>query len=65
MRELRNGTKIIGIDHGYGNIKSASTVTPSGILKYDTEPIFSGNVLEFDGMYYKFGEGHKEFSRNR
>ena len=45
MRELRNGTKIIGIDHGYGNIKSASTVTPSGILKYDTEPIFSGNVL--------------------
>ena len=61
MRELRNGTKIIGIDHGYGNIKSASTVTPSGILKYDTEPIFSGNVLEFDGMYYKFGEGHKEF----
>lgn len=61
MKELRNGTKIIGIDHGYGNCKSASTVTKTGIYKYDTEPIFSGNVLEFDGKFYKFGEGHKEF----
>lgn len=61
LKELKNGTKIIGIDHGYGNIKSASTVTVSGILKYDTEPIFSGNVLEFNGKYYKFGDGHKEF----
>lgn len=61
MRELRNGTKIIGIDHGYGNCKSASTVTKTGIYKYDTEPIFSGNVLEFEGKFYKFGEGHKEF----
>lgn len=61
MRELRNGTKIIGIDHGYGNCKSASSVTKTGIYKYDTEPIFSGNVLEFEGKFYKFGEGHKEF----
>lgn len=61
MRELRNGIKIIGIDHGYGNCKSASTVTKTGIYKYDTEPIFSGNVLEFNGKFYKFGEGHKEF----
>ena len=61
MRELSNGTKIIGIDLGYGNCKSASTVTKTGIYKYDTEPIFSGNVLEFDGKFYKFGEGHKEF----
>ena len=28
MKELRNGIKIIGIDHGYGNIKTANTVTP-------------------------------------
>ena len=32
MKELRNGIKIIGIDHGYGNIKTASTVTPTGIM---------------------------------
>lgn len=36
--------KVIGIDHGYGNIKTASTCTPTGITAYDTEPIFSENI---------------------
>ena len=61
MRELKNGIKIIGVDTGYGNIKTSSTVTKSAITVYDTEPIFSGNVLEYDGKYYRFGEGHKSF----
>lgn len=61
MRELKNGIKIIGVDTGYGNIKTCSTVTKSAINVYDTEPIFSGNVLEYDGKYYRFGEGHKPF----
>lgn len=61
MRELKNGTKIIGIDHGYGNIKTANTVTPTGITTYTSEPTFSGNILKYEGMYYRIGEGHKEF----
>ena len=61
MRELKNGTKIIGVDTGYGNIKSANTVTPTGFIEYDTPPIFSGNILEYNGKYYRFGEGHKNF----
>ena len=61
MKELKNGVKIIGVDHGYGNIKTANTVTPTGIHVYDTEPIFQGNILEYNGKYYRFGEGHKEF----
>lgn len=61
MRELKDGTYIIGVDHGYGNIKTANTVTPTGIQAYDTEPIFQGNVLEYGGKYYRFGEGHKNF----
>ena len=60
MRELRN-TKIIAVDHGYGNMKTASTVTPTGIKAYETEPIFTGNILEYNGIYYRIGEGHKEF----
>ena len=52
---------VIGIDHGYGNIKTANTVTPTGITMYDTEPVFSGNVLEYNGKYYRIGEGHKDF----
>ena len=60
MRELRN-TKIIAVDHGYGNMKTANTVTPTGIKAYETEPIFTGNILEYNGIYYQIGEGHKEF----
>lgn len=52
---------VIGIDHGYGNIKTASTVTPTGLSVYDTEPAFSGNILEYQGKYYRIGEDHKEF----
>ena len=60
MKELKS-IKIIAVDHGYGNIKTANTVTPTGITAYDTEPIFSGNILEYNGTYYRIGEGHKEF----
>ncbi len=60
MREIRN-TKIIAVDHGYGNIKTANTVTPTGITAYETEPIFTENILEYNGAYYQIGEGHKEF----
>lgn len=61
MREFENGLKIISTDLGYGNIKTANTVTPTGITVYDTEPIFQGNILEYNGKYYRFGENHKEF----
>ena len=60
MWELRN-TKIIAVDYGYGNMKTANTVTPTGIKAYETEPIFTGNILEYNGIYYQIGEGHKEF----
>ena len=60
MKELNN-TKIIAVDHGYGNIKTANTVTPTGITAYDAEPAFSGNILEYSGVYYRVGEDHKEF----
>ena len=62
MRELRN-TKIIAVDHGYGNMKTANTVTPTGIKAYETEPIFTGNILEYNGIYYRIGEGTKNLSR--
>lgn len=31
-----NDIVIVGIDHGYGNIKTANTVMPTGIMKLDT-----------------------------
>ena len=42
-------------------MKTANTVTPTGIKAYETEPIFTGNILEYNGIYYRIGEGHKEF----
>ena len=52
---------IVGIDHGYGNIKTANTVTPTGITKLDAAPTFTKNTLYYDGSYYLIGEGHKEY----
>ena len=52
---------IVGIDHGYGNIKTANTVMPTGITRLDAAPIFTRNTLCYDGSYYLIGEGHKEY----
>ena len=49
MKELKN-TKIIAVDHGYGNIKTANTVTPTGITAYDAEPIFSGTTTPITAL---------------
>ena len=56
-----NNTNIIGIDHGYGNMKTANCCFPTGVLAYDAEPLFTGDMLVYDGKYYLIGEGHKEF----
>lgn len=46
-----NNTKIIGIDHGYGNMKTANHYFPSGILSFDAEPLFTGDMLTYNGKY--------------
>ncbi len=60
MRNLHN-IHIIAVDHGYGNVKTANTITPTGIKAYPSKPIFGGDILENAGTYYLIGEGHKEF----
>ena len=60
-----NNKFIIGIDHGYGNIKTANHCFKTGIIASDTEPIFTKNMLVYDGKYFLIGEGHKEFRANK
>jgi len=60
MQEF-NKIKVIGIDHGYGNIKTTNTVTPTGVIISEAEPTFDNNTLFYGGKYYRFGEGHKSF----
>ena len=56
-----NDCCIIGIDHGYGNMKTANCCFKAGVLAYDTEPLFTHEMLTLDNRYYLIGEGHKEF----
>ena len=61
MRQFKSNV-IIGIDHGYGNIKTANHIFKTGLLKNDGEPLFTKNMLVYNGKYYTIGEGHKEFT---
>lgn len=36
---------IIGIDSGYGNIKTANCCFPASVSAYDKEPVFKENLL--------------------
>ena len=40
-------TFIIGIDSGYGNIKTANCCFPASVAAYDTEPVFKDNMLVY------------------
>ena len=53
-------TFIIGIDSGYGNIKTANCCFPASVAAYDTEPVFKDNMLVYGNRFYLIGEGHKE-----
>ena len=63
MNFMNNNTNpiIIGIDHGYGNIKTAHCCFKTGVAAYDKEPTFKSNLLIYEGRYYLIGEEHKEF----
>ena len=65
MRMMKNDKNetimVIGIDHGYGNMKTATRCFTSGVVRYEKEPIFQNNLLVYNGLYYQIGEEHKEF----
>ena len=51
-----NNTIIIGIDHGYGNMKTANCCFPTGLIAYNCEPLFTKELLVYNGKYYLIGE---------
>ena len=64
MKSYRD-TMIIGIDHGYGNVKTAGCCFPTGISAFDDEPVFKDNLLIYQNRYYLIGEGHKAFAADK
>lgn len=60
-----NEPVIIGIDHGYGNIKTTHCCFKTGVAAYDKEPTFKSNLLVYEGRFYLIGEEHKEFTADK
>ena len=60
-----NNIKIIGVDAGYGNMKTANFCFRTGLTAYDTEPLFTKNMLVYEGHYYLIGEGHKTYTAEK
>ena len=59
------GMEIIGIDHGFGQIKTRYNTFRSGVETRDTEPSVSGDLLIYDGRYHIIGEQHKTFLQDK
>ena len=55
-------TIVIGVDHGYQNIKTAHAIFKSGVTAYDKEPTFTHNLLVYEGRNFIIGDEHKEFA---
>ena len=49
------------LDHGFGNIKTAHCCFRTGVTVYEKKPIFTSEMLVYNGKYYIIGEEHKEF----
>ena len=60
-----NNYYIIGVDAGYGNMKTARTIYPTGLVAMDTKPFFDGDILEYNGTWYRIGEGHKAYNPDK
>ena len=52
---------IIGVDHGYGNIKTAHKVFLTGVDRSDEEPVVSRNFIRYRDKYYVIGENHMTY----
>lgn len=51
---------VIGIDHGWSMVKTASHVFPTGVKQIANEPPMRNDILEFNGKYYSIGERRLE-----
>lgn len=60
-----NNIEVIGIDHGWANMKSSNEIFVSGIKEITTEPALYDNVLEYKGKYYKIGGKRLEVKKTK
>lgn len=65
MQKYNNTKIIIGLDHGYGNIKTAHRVFRTGVECFEEEPIVSTNYVKYKDKYYVIGETHLIYQGNK
>lgn len=58
-------TYIIGIDHGYGYIKTAHSCFLSGISEFALEPPFKHHCVEWQGKYYVCGDARQGYKTRK
>lgn len=54
-RKTGRTIEVVGVDHGWSGMKTASQVFTTGVKEITTEPAFFDDVVEFGGSYYKVG----------
>ena len=59
-RKMNNKLEVIGIDHGWSMMKTVTQVFVTGVKEITTTPALFGDVLEYDGKYYKIGTVRQE-----
>ncbi|SEQ81972.1 plasmid segregation protein ParM [Lachnospiraceae bacterium NE2001] len=57
--------EIIGIDHGFGNIKTRNTTFRAGITVSDAENDIAPDVVKYKDKYLIIGENHKSFESDK
>jgi plasmid segregation protein ParM len=65
MKSKEENNMIIGIDHGYGCIKTTNCVFTTGLTKYEQEPYTTENVIRYEDKYYVCGSGRQVLIRNK
>nr|WP_330424745.1 hypothetical protein [Agathobacter rectalis] len=57
---MNNKLEVIGIDHGWSMMKTISQVFVTGVKEITTPPALFGDVLEYEGKFYKVGTVRQE-----
>lgn len=52
---MDKNTIVLGIDHGWANLKTFNEVFTSGVKEISTAPAMFNDTLEYNGKYYKIG----------
>ncbi|SKA60972.1 plasmid segregation protein ParM [Eubacterium uniforme] len=61
----KNEKTYIGIDHGYGFMKTSKTIFKSGIKEQPIEPPFSDDILIYDNRVFVIGQNRTEHGADK